>query len=156
MVTWPLAMGAPLSSVTVPSIFPVVCCAASDDAATSSVSRDAQLNARKRPKALRTRRVMECSSRDVNARQEVDRNRDGTPSPPRAESGVDSGSRCSAPTTALLKSANGLQVSRLWAGPADSRKRGENAARCDNPQDPPATPPPHHPARKPPDQKHFL
>src|SRR2546427_6005606 len=72
MVTWALAMGAPLSPVTVPSTFPVSCCAASDDATTSSVSADVQLSARKRPKALRTRRVMEFSSRGVNARQETD------------------------------------------------------------------------------------
>src|SRR5437867_7859677 len=81
-------MGAPLSPVTVPSTFPVSCCAASDDATTSSVSADGQLSARKRPKALRTRRVMEFSSRGVNAREETDERRDGTPSPPRAESGV--------------------------------------------------------------------
>src|SRR5438034_7999509 len=104
-------MGAPLSPVTVPSTFPVSCCAASDDATTSSVSADGQLSARKRPKALRTRRVMEFSSRGVNARQETDERRDGTPSPPRAESGVDSGNGFSARTTARRESANGLQRS---------------------------------------------
>src|SRR5438034_330035 len=134
-------MGAPLSPVTVPSTFPVSCCAASDDATTSSVSADGQLSARKRPKALRTRRVMEFSSRGVNARQETDERRDGTPSPPRAESGVDSGNGFSARTTARRESANGLQVSRLKAELADSRERGR---KC-RPVGQPARPPGDHP-----------
>src|SRR5437867_13452178 len=84
---------------------------------------------------------MEFSSRGVNARQETDERRDGTPSPPRAESGVDSGNGFSARTTARRESANGLQVSRLKAELADSRERGR---KC-RPVGQPARPPGDHP-----------
>src|SRR2546422_8670846 len=81
-----------------------------------------------------------CSSdlsRGVNAREETDERRDGTPSPPRAESGVDSGNGFSARTTARCESANGLQVSRPKAELADSRKRGRKCRPVGQPARPP-------------------